>query len=118
MKSKNKDYNNKMMNLTEEFKEMLASSITSITDQINTLKSLPTQKKSPNSADPTTLILDEKRDSPLDGGQSTKTVACELSNMRSDEQNSMKSSSRHNSKETILRTSRNSTTTSRYVSMR
>ena len=40
MKAKNQDSVEKMMNLTEEFKAMLAS----IMDHINTLKSSPTQK--------------------------------------------------------------------------
>ena len=42
MKSKNKDPEQKMMKLTEYFKSMLASSITSITNQINNLKCYPT----------------------------------------------------------------------------
>ena len=47
-----------------------------------------------------------------------KKVICGLSNMRSAHQNSMKSSSRHNSKATLICISRSSTTTSRFVSMR
>ena len=47
-----------------------------------------------------------------------KLVACGLSNMRSDHQNSINSSSRQNSKTTLLWTSITSTTTSRCVSMR
>ena len=39
----NKQYSDeKMMNLTEKFKAMIESSITSIMDHINTLKYLPT----------------------------------------------------------------------------
>ena len=41
MKSKKHDSDKKMMNITEDFKTMLASSITPIMDQINTSKSSP-----------------------------------------------------------------------------
>ena len=47
-----------------------------------------------------------------------KLVACGLSNMRSDHQNSMKSSSRQISKATLIWTSGTSTTTSTCVLMR
>ena len=57
-----------MIKLTEDFKEML----TSIMDQINTFKSSPTQKDSPNPPDPTTALPANRRAPPLDGGQSTK----------------------------------------------
>ena len=44
IKAKNQDSDEKMMKLTEDFKPMLASYITSIIDQINTLKYYLTQK--------------------------------------------------------------------------
>ena len=47
-----------------------------------------------------------------------KLVTCGILNMRSAHQNSMNSSSRHNSKDTLIWTSITSTTTSRCVSMR
>ena len=72
MKSNKQDYDEKMMNLTEDFKEILTSSIISITDNINTLKYSPTQKDSPNPPDPTTLVMANRRDPPLDGRQPTK----------------------------------------------
>ena len=50
---------------------MLASSITSITDHINTLKYLPTQD-SPKRQDHTTVVPDNRRDPPLYSEQSTK----------------------------------------------
>ena len=46
--------------------------LTAITDQINILKYLPTQKDSLNPLDPTTVVLDNRRFPPLDGGQSMK----------------------------------------------
>ena len=53
-----------------------------ITDQINTLNSLPTQKDSPKPPDPTTVVLDNRRAPPLDGGQSTKN--CGMWNLKHD----------------------------------
>ena len=59
-----------MMNLTEDFKEMLSE----ITDQINTLKYSPTQtqKDLPKPPEPTTVVPDNSRAPPLDGGKTTK----------------------------------------------
>ena len=51
---------------------MIALSITSITDHINTLKSLPTQKYSRNSPDPTNVVLANNKVPPLDIGHSAK----------------------------------------------
>ena len=61
-----------MMKLTEDFKATNASSITSITDQINTLKSSPTQKDSPKPPDPTNLVPANRRAPLLDCGQYKK----------------------------------------------
>ena len=44
----------------------------SITDQINNLKSLPTQKDSSNPPDPTIVVLANMTDTPLEGGHSIK----------------------------------------------
>ena len=60
-----------MIKLTEDFKAMITSYITYIMGYINTLKSLPTQKDSKNTQDPTTVVPDNRRDPPLDSGQST-----------------------------------------------
>ena len=60
------------MKLTEDFKTMLAASMTQITDQINSLKYSPTEYYSPNPLDPTTVVLDKRRSLPLDSGTSTK----------------------------------------------
>ena len=46
--------------------------LAAITDQINNLKYLPTQKNSPNTLDPTNVLKTSKRAPPLGGGQSTK----------------------------------------------
>ena len=54
------------MKLTEDFKEML----TAITNQINTLKSSPTQKDSLKALDPPTMVLANRRATSLFGGKS------------------------------------------------
>ena len=66
MKSNRQDSDNKMMKLTKYVKVMLAE----ITDHINTLKFPPTQKDLLNSLEPTTVVLANTRDPPLDGGKS------------------------------------------------
>ena len=72
MKYNKQEYDDKKMKFTEDFKAMLASSITSIKYQINTLNSSPTQKDSPNTPEPTTAVPDNIRDPPLYGLQSMK----------------------------------------------
>ena len=65
----NKPYSDeKIMNITEDFN----ANLTTITDQINTLKYSPTHKHSPKPPDPTTVVRANRRDPPLDGGQSTQ----------------------------------------------
>ena len=59
-----------MMKLTDNFKEMLSS----ITDHINISKSSQTQKYLSKPLYPTTVVPDNRRGPPLDGGQSTKIV--------------------------------------------
>ena len=56
-----------MIKLTENFKAMLAV----ITYQINTLKSSPTHKYSTKPPESNTLVPDNRRNPPLDGGQYT-----------------------------------------------
>ena len=69
----NKQYSDeKMMKLIEDLKKTPASTITSMTYHINTSKSLPSQKDPPNPQDPTTVVTDNRRAPPLDGGHSTK----------------------------------------------
>ena len=53
---------------------MLASSITSIMNQINTSKSSPDHKYSPKPMYPTTVAPVNRRSPPLGGGHSTKIV--------------------------------------------
>ena len=43
-------------------------------DQTNNSKFLPAQKYTLNNPDPTTVVLDNRRDTPLDGGHYTKIV--------------------------------------------
>ena len=71
------------MNLTEDLKAIL----TAIMDQINTLKSLPTQKDYPKHPDPTVVFLDNRKAAPLDSGKSSKiggmwTMKYELSSLK------------------------------------
>ena len=56
------------MNPTEYFKAMIVE----LMDQINNLKSSPTQKLKKNPPDPTTMVPANRRDPPLDIGKSTK----------------------------------------------
>ena len=46
--------------------------IVELMDQINNLKSSPTQKLKKNPPDPTTMVPANRRDPPLDIGKSTK----------------------------------------------
>ena len=57
-----------MINPTEDFKAMLKE----IPEQINTLKYLSSKNHSPKTTDPTTVLPANRRDPPLDGGQSVK----------------------------------------------
>ena len=72
IESKKKDSDEKMMNFTEDFKSIIASSITSIMDQINDLESLSTDKDSPRPQYFTTVVPANRRAPPLDGGHYTK----------------------------------------------
>ena len=57
-----------MKNLPEDLKEI----ITSMMDQITIPKSSPDWKDSPKPPDHTTVVPDNRRVPPLDGGSSTK----------------------------------------------
>ena len=72
MKSNKKDSDKKMMKLTEDFKAIFASIITSMTENINISKSSPAQKYSSKPQDPTTVVPANRRDLPLGGGHSKK----------------------------------------------
>ena len=61
MKSNKQDSDEKMVKFTEDFKAILAA----ITYQINTLKSLSTQKDSTKPMDPTTVFLVNRRNLPF-----------------------------------------------------
>ena len=71
-KANNQDSDDKTMKLKEDFKAMIASSIISIMDHINTLKSSPTRKDSPKPPEHTTVVPETRRDPPLDSGQYKK----------------------------------------------
>ena len=73
-----KDYkqhtDEKMTKLSEDFKiifAVLSDQIKKL-NHINTMSSLPTQKETPNTPDPTTVVPDNSRAPPLGGGHSTK----------------------------------------------
>ena len=51
---------------------MITSTITSMMDQTNISKYSPDQKDKLNPMVPTNVVLDNRRDPPLDGGHSTK----------------------------------------------
>ena len=109
----------KMEKWSEDFKTISAvlSDPINKSNQINAMSSSPTQKDTSTPPDPSTLVPANRRDPPLEWGHSTKLVACGSSNMISAHQNSMSSSSRQNSKETLIWISRTYMTTSRCASM-
>ena len=100
IESNRKDSYEKNKNLTEDLTEIIVST----TDQIKIYKSSPENKDSPKDQDTKTVVLDNNKAPPLEGGHSRKMVAYGVSNMISSHQNSMKSSSRQNSKMTHLLT--------------
>ena len=61
----------KLTEITEHL-TVLTSNITSLMDQTNNQKFSPSQKDTSNPPDPTTMVLDKSRDTPLDMGNSTK----------------------------------------------
>ena len=78
IKANKQDSDEKIMKITEDFKEMLVSSIISITNQINTLKSLPTPKYLPKSQYPTTVVPSIRKDYHWTVVSLNKLVACGL----------------------------------------
>ena len=76
------DSDEKMKNLTEYLTEIIVSMM----DQIKFSKSSPEKQYEPNDQDSTTVVLNNQRVPPLEGGHYTKNVLCGISNMRSDHQ--------------------------------
>ena len=72
MKANKQNSNEKMRNITEAFKAILKSTITTIMDQINTYKSSLDHMDSSKPQYPITVVPDKNRASPLDIGHSTK----------------------------------------------
>ena len=66
-----KDTDETLKNLTEDV-TMITSTIKSMMDQNNNMKSSPSQKDISNPTDPTTVVPANRRDSLLDGGHYTK----------------------------------------------
>ena len=67
--SKRQYYDEKMKKLIEDLTEI----ITSIMDQIKISSSSPDKKDLPKAQDSTTVVPDNNRSPPLEGGNSTKT---------------------------------------------
>ena len=89
-----------------------------LSNHLNTQSSSPTHKDTLTLPGHTTLVPANRRAPPLEGRHSKKLVVCGPSNMISAHQNSMRSSSRQNSTETLLWISVTYITTSRCDSMR
>ena len=104
-----KTYDSKLENLTKMVEKMMV--------QIQSLDSPPDKTYSPKNQYSAASAPDNKNNLLLEGGHYKKMVACGISKTRSDHQSSMNSSSRNNSKATLLWTSITSTTTSRCVLM-
>ena len=71
IESNKQDYDEKMKKLTE----YLTAMITPMMDHIEIYKSSPDQKYSPKDQDPTTIVPDNNRYPPFEGGHSTKIVS-------------------------------------------
>ena len=87
-------------------------------DQIKNSKSSPDKKDSPKDQNPTTVVPDNKKATPLEGGCFTKIGGMWTLKHDIISPNSMKSSLRHESKAILVFTSSTSTNTSIHVSMR
>ena len=85
---KMKKQDSKIDNITKLIKNMM--------DRIQIYNSSPDKIDSPKYQDRTTAVPDNKKAPPFEGGNYTKRVEFGLSNIRSDHQNYMNSSSRHN----------------------
>ena len=81
MKSNRQDSVEKMLNIIEDFKAMLASNITSIKYHINMLKYFPDYKDEPKTQEPTTVFPDNRRYTPLAVDTLQRLVAFGISNM-------------------------------------
>ena len=68
IESNKQDSNEKTKKLTADLTGMIASMM----DQINMSKYSPYKKDSPKAQDTTTMVLDNKKSPPLEGGHSTK----------------------------------------------
>ena len=90
IESSRQDSDKKAKNLTEDLIEMIASMM----DQIKILKSSPDKKDSPKAQDPNTVVPDNNKSPPLEGGHYKRMVACGLSNIKSAQQKYINSSLR------------------------
>ena len=72
MKANKHDLDEKVMKIIEEFKGVIASSIPSLMNKINTLKHSTTHKASPKTTNPTTVVPSNRRALTLVSGQSMK----------------------------------------------
>ena len=74
LKGYKQDTNEKMTKMSDDFKTMFSVLLDHIkkSNQINTMSSSPTQKDTSTTPDPTTVVPDNRRAPPLEGGHSTK----------------------------------------------
>ena len=93
-----KEYYEKTKNLTEDLTAIIASMM----DHIKILKSSPDQKDSPKSHYSTTMVTDNRKVFPLEGGYSTKIGG--MWTLKNDiiSPNSINPSSIQNSKATLI----------------
>ena len=82
--------------------DKITEMVENIMGKIQISNSLPDKIYVPKVQDPTTMVPDNKKSPPLKGTHHKKLVACGISNKRSALQNYMNSSSRYNSKTTLL----------------
>ena len=71
IESNSQNTDEKLTNITEDI-ALITLTITSMMDQTKNSKYFPYQKDTSNPPDPTTVVLYDRRDTPLNGGHSTK----------------------------------------------
>ena len=74
IEANSKESDEKIMKLIEDLKLSFKSTITSMMDQANIPKSSPAQKDSPKPPEISTVVLDNRRVTELDGGHYKKIV--------------------------------------------
>ena len=96
-----KYYDDKTKKQDSKF-DQITEMVENIMGKIQISNSLPDKIYVPKVQDPTAMVPDNNKSPPLKGTNHKKLVACGISNKRSALQNYMNSSSRYNSKTTLL----------------